>query len=435
MDQKIEDKIAFIQKVISYIPVLGMMLVFASLPFGFSKFQRISLIIMGVGFVLDLLVSSRWKGWKWSNDKLPFLFCILFFALIPIWHFFENSNPTSSNYYMHCIESRMPFIAYGVIGIIGLNDKFRIRDFTVVLCLSSIVMVIYSFLVFFQAIQWRLYIPEMTYAENISIYVYWAAVKVNAHMTFNMFMNITLVFNAYLWLAKDVKKWVKVLSLVALFFILIAFAVSFGRTGVITMFVIELAVAFYCLWFKVRKERRWMLLILVLVPVVLLPLFPQFSKSVTHDPRRVIWNVCATLIKDSPVYGHGAVKARELLVERGMNDSDFYNGYATIYINDQPIMNKEGFIDMMQMHPHNMYIGTLTEFGVIGLLILLACLFSPLVCFKNCKNKFFFLLFLFAYAFQGVFESLGPHLLPTFFMFELLLWNYATDVNQLKRRD
>ena len=412
-------------QLVPYIPVLGMMLVFASLPFGFTKFQRISLFIFGIGYLLDLLLFKRFKGWKWSQDKWPFLLCILFYLLIPIWHLFETGM--SSQYYLHCIESRMPFILYGIIGIIGLNDKFRIRDFAIVLAVTSVIVLVYSIVKYYQLLGSNWVWEGHSLYESLMVYVYSTSKSINAHMTFNMFMNIVLLLALFMFRAEGVQKWKRILMIISMVCVVIGITMSFGRTGALSMIFIIVSFVFYFLWTRMSKWNRCFLIFLASLPILVITFYPQFSnKSVTNDPRRVIWNVCAEMIKDKPVLGYGVVGAREQLVERGLNDPKFYHEYYESIYMLEPILDREGNVDKMQMHPHNIFLSTMMEFGVLGVVILLGCLLAP-IFFIRCRYKFFLTLFVIIFSFQGVFESFGPHLLPTFFMFELLLWNYASD--------
>ena len=420
-----------LKNIFAYCPSLALMMVYASLPFGFSTFQRWALILFGVSFSLDYIIFSRWKGWKWESYKVLYVTCILFFLFIPLWHIWENGHDT--NYYIRCIEQRVPFAAYGLIGLMGLSDKYKIRDFAVVSMLTSIFLVFFSYYQFYHGIGDRFYAEELGFSENLNAFRDWTTLRVNAHMTFNMFMNLTLLFIFYLWRAEGVEKWRVRLSYVSLFFIL--FTVCFllnGRTGLITLllfFVVYFAVTRYQILLKYKGYVTGVVLAIALSAYCLMP---QFNKNQDEkNPRLAIWKVTSELICERPFLGYGVVEARETFVERGLNDKEFYDNYAVKYIMEHPIMNKKGEVDLTQMHPHNMFLCIALEFGFLGVVLLCFCLVLPIFFFRRRRCFCFLGMAVSAYLIQGLFESIGPHLLPTFLMIEYLLWNYAVDADEL----
>lgn len=408
---------------VAYWPVVTMMMLFASLPFGFSHFQRWSLILFAAGYLVDLLVFSRWKGWKWSKEKIPYLFCVLFFLLMPLWRLFEGDvNP---NYYLRCIEQRLPFVAFGVIGIIGLNDRFRIRYFALVAMLTTIVMVACSVYGFYYGVGELFYVPDITFKENVEAYACWTSLTVNAHMTYNLFINLTIIFIFFLWQSNDVARWQIRLSYLTLFLAIPSEFLTLGRCGMITTLLLF---AFYFGYFKWKMRNPLLISSLVGLTVIAMLLLPVvIHRDSLNNPRTSIWKLSAQIISEKPLLGYGVSAAREKLIHDGLEDDDFYNNYAITYIEGHPIYDTEGNVDLTRMHPHNMFLGTAMEFGLLGIVVLCGCLISPFYCFKGGRKRLFLCMSLFAFFLQGLFESIGPHLLPTLLMLELLLGHYSAE--------
>ena len=74
------------------------------------------------------------------------------------------------------------------------------------------------------------------------------------------------------------------------------------------------------------------------------------------------------------------------------------------------------------MHPHNLFLETLLEFGIVGLTVLLFLLFFPLTT-GEINKRIYIWMFIGAFSIQAMFETLGNHLLPILFVLIVVLWN------------
>ena len=142
--------------------------------------------------------------------------------------------------------------------------------------------------------------------------------------------------------------------------------------------------------------------------------------ALNSDPRSIIWEVTIELIKEKPFFGYGASKGRQKFVEAGMNNQEFVDRYAGPFIINNPLCNGEKGLSMM--HPHNLFLETLLEFGIVGLTVLLFLLFFPLTT-GEINKRIYIWMFIGAFSIQAMFETLGNHLLPILFVLIVVLWN------------
>ena len=109
---------------VSYLSMVGLLALLATMPFHYGEAQRIALYWIAATYPLDYILNARWRGWRWTQAKWTYVAFIAFFCLIPIWQLFD---PIYTSLYQFTIERYMPFLVVGVCGFAGLTDKFRIE--------------------------------------------------------------------------------------------------------------------------------------------------------------------------------------------------------------------------------------------------------------------------------------------------------------------
>ena len=220
---------------ISYLPVVGVLVLLGTIPFLYGNVQRIALYWIAATYPLDYIVNKRWRGWKWTQAKWTYVAFIAFFCLIPIWQLFD---PIRTSLYQFTIERYMPFLVVGVCGLAGMTDKLRIEYAAWVMLSVSAGIVAY--------LLYRAELPDFANFET------WAkhfnqlrAMEVNTHMTINLYFNLSIVLGLYTILQSKYAWWVKVLTGVMMLPILFAFSFTEGRTGVLTFLGIVMLTLMY----------------------------------------------------------------------------------------------------------------------------------------------------------------------------------------------
>lgn len=174
-----------IHTVIAYLPVVGFLLLIASLPFHYDWVQRLSLYILGISYPIDYLYNRRWEGWHWTRDKWVYVVMILLFLLTPLWQLFDSTPPTE--YYKWQLHQRSAFVWVSVTGLLGFSPHLHTRHVGVVMLLTGIYMFA---LTLYGYLSYDLPIWDM------GVFKYYRAHHINSHMVMNLYMNTALIFGA-----------------------------------------------------------------------------------------------------------------------------------------------------------------------------------------------------------------------------------------------
>lgn len=164
------------------------------------------------------------------------------------------------------------------------------------------------------------------------------------------------------------KIWKRWIAMSTIFVIIIAVVLSASRAGIISLFIVIL---FF--WFKRNKMsyRRKMILIIAAVLIVLSGLY--LLKKDSADGRVLIWRCSWEMIKDKPLfgYGHGGFKSN-------------YMNYQAKFFETYPESKYAMLADNVN-HPFNEYILLITNYGIFGLIFLVALCWFLWKSFLRCR--------------------------------------------------
>ncbi|MGM9809896.1 MAG: O-antigen ligase family protein [Paludibacteraceae bacterium] len=397
---------------VSYLPMVGLLALLGAMPFHYGEVQRIALYWIAATYPIDYIVNARWRGWKWTQSKWTYVAFIAFFCLIPIWQCFD---PVRTSLYQFTIERYMPFLVVGICGLAGMTDKMRIEYASWVMLGVSAGIVVYLLTL--------AGLPDFAHFEVwTKQFNQLRAFQVNTHMTINLYFNLSLILGLYTILRSKYAWWVKVLTGVLMLPILFVFSFTEGRTGVLTF----LGTVMITLMYYMFRMRRWWLSICIILFACGAALFlmqrERFQVAVTEvNPRIYIWNVAGEEIEAHPIWGQGVCSAREDFVERGLANEDFQIHYSNSLKCE--LKRLYGDANMSVMHPHNAVLETWTQFGIIGVLLLLACWILPLIM-RLGREQLYVDLCVFAFFMQAMFESMGNNLPPMFLCLMVILIDY-----------
>ena len=396
---------------ISYLNIAAALWVSSTLLFSF-KYQYWALIVFFFSYILDYTLNKRWKNFTWNRDKWEYIAFIIFFLLIPLRHLFE---PITTPRYNAVIERYLPFLGFGIIGILGINEKYKPQYFGYVFITTAIITSLYLIV---DKIGLTNFI---TSAEKTYLFGSARITYVNAHMTFNLYLNTALIFVGFIITRKKINTYIRIATTICGLMIYYLLFISEGRTGFITANLIICIFFLYRIWFLSRKIFIPSIILSGILLLIAVSSHKRIApNALNSDPRSIIWEVTIELIKEKPFFGYGASKGRQKFVEAGMNNQEFVDRYAGPFIINNPLCNGEKGLSMM--HPHNLFLETLLEFGIVGLTVLLFLLFFPLTT-GEINKRIYIWMFIGAFSIQAMFETLGNHLLPILFVLIVVLWN------------
>jgi len=398
-----------LKKIVSYLPVIGLLLLLCALPFHYGWLQRLSLYIIGISFPIDYIYNQRWKSCKWSNQKWVYVIFICFFLLIPIWQYFDKQTTPTLQI---MINNYVPFLFFGICGLLGITDRLRIEYVSMTMLITSVGIIIYTLLSvgFSDFSNFKIWIKHF----NDILHQ-----QVNTHMVINLYWNLSVIFGFFIIWYSENSKWLKGVVVALLIPICLALSTTDGRTGLLSFVGVVLIFMLHSMF----KHRRWWIFPIMLgFAMCTYGLFKQNNRLVAAtteiNPRVYIWDIAVDMIKERPYLGYGVCSARSEFVEKGMEDDNFYNKYAKVLIDK--LNSKTQNIDLAIMHPHNALLDTWIQFGIMGVLLLLGCFVLPFTM-RIGKYQLPLNLCVFVFAMQSIFESLGSNLQPLYLCLMVLI--------------
>ena len=408
-----------IRDIISYLPFICIMMIVALFPFRYTDIHRVLFYGLAVTYLLDYIINRRWMEWRWSISKAVFAGFCLFSLLTPIWQLFD---PLKTHLYQSTINSFAPFFFVGIAGFAGMTNKIRM-DYLAWLMLS--VSVAICGYLGYKATLDALHGYEWVFAFN-----WFRAQDINTHMVVNLYFNMSLILGAMVLFDTTYSRGVKTLTVLLMMPISCALLISDGRTGLLTLILIVFILSLY---YTIRSRQwKWLSLVLVLVAgsAIFLAKNERIQEAfLTKNPRIEQWKECAQMIKERPITGYGVCSAREEYVHRVMANEYIRNTYIAEEVENYPMFKKNGEVQYDMMHPHNALLESWARYGLIGLLLCLFCLFSPM-CMRLGNYQIYLTLCTLAFCVQALFESFGTNLQPLFLASMALLFysNHSADI-------
>lgn len=176
----------------------------------------------------------------------------------------------------------------------------------------------------------------------------------------------------YLWTQPN--KWGRRLSIVVGLLIILAVLLSGSRTGVFCLIVLfTLAILhYYSISIKVKQFPILIGILLIIICCL------YFFKKDSADGRLLIWNCSWNMIMDKPWTGFGFAGFREN-----------YMYYQAAYFRQFPD-SPFGMLASNVNRPFNEYILLLVNFGLLGLLALMACIYGIVLLYQRNKSPLTF---------------------------------------------
>jgi len=387
-----------IVKYINYVNLLSAMCLTASLMFYYSV-QRNVFYVFFISYFLEIILEKKWKTIRVDKTHIYYIILAVFFLLAVLYLPFENSR----KYTIFLLEKRFSLFGFALVGLFGLNNKFKINYLLNSFIITSIIAIAY--LIFYR-IGIYVFFEQPLRTEVIEL----MRIKyVNSHMAFDFYLNVSLISIWYILSRSWTKTvwWKQYLYIAALTVILSALSISEGRSGFIVGVILVLSFIFVEIW-----KRRKVLGIVIgfIIPFLFIGVV-SFHKRMTEnliktEPRFFLWESALSVIKENPVFGFGISDAQEKFDLARPK-------YETVEYREQ-------WKTSTHLDCHNQYLQTAMESGIIGLLILLFLYISPVFIVDKTKRMLaVFLMFLCAY--QSVFDMFITGPFTTIFCIIILL--------------
>ncbi|MBG9984057.1 O-antigen ligase family protein [Aerococcaceae bacterium DSM 111022] len=296
-------------------------------------------IIVVIFVLLSLLWLNR-KTWLQDIKQLGWLNVFVIFNLIT----------SAVNQNMLGILLSLVFLLLGLL-FVYYRRYITAPIFLLILkifLVGSIILAIYAFIVYAYY--------SLTHGYGILYVFKYAAIQTRAEATFFnanyyglycVFMVLTAI---YFLLKVPTKRW-RIISIIAIIANLVSIILTASRFFPVTLIVAVVMMLIFV-------DKRWAYTAIALGAAVILALIikPELMPRLENldyafEDRFDLWDVGLSIFKTSPLVGRGA-----------MSYQKFY------YL----------FTDDADMHAHSLYVDTLANYGIIGIILILI-IFWPLV--------------------------------------------------------
>lgn len=321
-------------------------------------FEYGGLYLFFTTFVVEILLEKRWRNIHWNKTTLYFCLFFVFFILGVVYAPFDGSE-----YFRHHMEARYSLLGFSIVGIFGVNKYYKLSYLFNVMIISSFLAIVY--LVFF-----KIGLPEfVTSSERSILFTNARIATVNAHMGFNLYLNLSLVGIWYICTRKwenmsRLLRYSYVFILFVLFFVL---SISEGRSGFLASLVIMSTFIIIEAW---KHRKVFGLFVALSLPILAFFISTQHARlsedMIQSEPRLDFWHSAIELISEKPIFGYGMSNAQEAFNSVNMKYTE--PAYSEFWKHKNP-----WYIDT-----HNQYLQTTLEFGMLGLVLLLVIYFMPI---------------------------------------------------------
>jgi O-antigen ligase len=362
-----------IQSVCSYFHIACTLVLFCAIPFFYSPFIQYGLIFFFVSFIADYLTSKRWQeGFKWNTSRVVSALILLQFVLLFIFGFFEKDTRYLSTFY----EMRTAYLGFGIVGLLGVSDKFKVRPFAYA---SALTMVPFLIILYNMLPEWIANVDNIQDKVNFISQV--RGKNICSHMTLNIFLSVGMIlFSKVISISKSKLEKAFSILMILVFYVLVV--TTMGRVG-----LLHASIVLLCIFLRFAATKLKYLiptLVVLLVGAVGVGTFLLSDNSLKDDikvlnktnPREYIWHDGVELIKESPIVGLGASTNALRVKERLLANEELCSMEKFLIMN----LKKE---HVFGMHTHNQLMQSWQEYGIIGLVAILALFVAMILLVKG----------------------------------------------------
>jgi O-antigen ligase len=362
-----------IQSVCSYFHIACTLVLFCAIPFFYSPFIQYGLIFFFVSFIADYLTSKRWQeGFKWNTSRVVSALILLQFVLLFIFGFFEKDTRYLSTFY----EMRTAYLGFGIVGLLGVSDKFKVRPFAYA---SALTMVPFLIILYNMLPEWIANVDNIQDKVNFISQV--RGKNICSHMTLNIFLSVGMIlFSKVISISKSKLEKAFSILMILVFYVLVV--TTMGRVG-----LLHASIVLLCIFLRFAATKLKYLiptLVVLLVGAVGVGTFLLSDNSLKDDikvlnktnPREYIWQDGVELIKESPIVGLGASTNALRVKERLLANEELCSMEKFLIMN----LKKE---HVFGMHTHNQLMQSWQEYGIIGLVAILALFVAMILLVKG----------------------------------------------------
>jgi len=368
--------------------------------------------IGNAALVVTWLIEGNFKS-KWAQlkaDKAFWALLSVFFIHIVGLLYTENFD-----YALLDLKIKVPILLLPIVFASGVRlSEGQFKRVLELLVLSAFASSLYAFYIYL-----RFFGHEMKELREIS--------SIISHIRLSL-LNAIASFAAFYLVFKH-KKLISIYSISLLIISIWLFVfngILGARMGILIYFVMAALFAFYLIY----TMRKWWLTISLIVAVFAFPIITYLSiPSVKMRVDEVGFevnnyknggNASGQSIAQRFVYWKIAIDLHRTAPIIGIGTGDIKDAYANYYLAHPDLLQK-----VFQHRAHNQYLTILVTFGIIGLLIFLYGVISPMF-YLGKQFDYFYVIFLISFLLSMTMEdTIETQAGVTFYAFFNVLFLYA----------
>lgn len=335
--------------------------------FHYNKVHNITLYIFFITYFIEIFVDKRWKNIRFDRYIWIFGTMIFIYLCTLLWMPFE----THRDYTTKILEYRLPFISFGIIGILGLNKYHKFKTYAYVLLIYSSLIIAYLWIFKIDYNILRIHENPTEYFSSLRTAIF------TSHHYFDYLLNIAIIGGFYiLYTSNNIKYkwWLRILVCLAILAITATMPLSDGRSGLLATFGIVVFSICYLLWQKSKWIASFIAILALFGATGLYMQHPKIAnKNIEQDTRIIFWKHAINTINDGPITGYGAGDASSIYMDtlqQNLNEQ-----WATPY---DPVFTNLQKRRIICVHCHNQVLQSTMEFGIIGGISIIILLIAPI---------------------------------------------------------
>lgn len=384
-------------QIVLFLQIVSLLLLIAMLLFRASAVQNIVMSVAGFFFLVEYVVNCRWTELVWTRDKWLYVAMIVYYLFIPLWNI---GTDVHSQHLSFVMGERVPFVICGLVGLVGLNRNFKLEYVCYVMLASAVLTSLY---IIYRSGGWSFFVSSLS--EQSEMFMSARIKWVNSHMKFNIYLNVSLVFAFYLIVCGGIRPVLKGLIAVLCLWLFYILSLSEGRVGFATGVVLAMSMVLILVYRL--GGLKYAVPVVVVCAAIGVFMIMQHDRlkadNLQREPRWELWRESRNMITEKPLVGYGVCDARDLLI-RKITNNDVLSQYYLPRV--KHLYNN----NLYKIQPHNAFLEAWSEFGILGILLLLFIFVFPLGM-KPRRNRIFIMLIVGVFVLQSMFDSFFSPLL------------------------
>jgi len=135
-------KVIDYKQILNYINLIGCILISIRALFYNIEIPYLlnfgGLYLFFITWIIEFFVEKRWTNWHCDKTTIYFIVLISFFLLSLLYAPFDTTK-----YFKNLLEKRYALISFGIVGLFGLNKKYKLSYFLNTIIITAIVAIIF----------------------------------------------------------------------------------------------------------------------------------------------------------------------------------------------------------------------------------------------------------------------------------------------------